>query len=187
MKATIDQAVTILRNGGLILYPTDTVWGIGCDATNAEAVSKIYNLKQRDDSKSMIILVDSLGRIPSYVSDVPDIAYDLIELSEKPLTIVFKNAKNLASNLIAADGSVGIRVVQHEFCQRLISRFGKPIVSTSANISGQPFAKSFDSIDEAIKNGVDFVVPPQFQSPVSNKPSSIIAVGSGGLVKVIRE
>lgn len=187
MKATIDQAVKTLRDGGLILYPTDTVWGIGCDATNVQAVSKIYALKQRNDSKSMIILVDALGRIPSYVANVPEIAYDLIELSEKPLTVVFQNAKNIASNLIAADGSIGIRVVQHEFCQRLIARLGKPIVSTSANISGQPFAKSFDDIDEAIINGVDFVVPPQFQNPVSQKPSGIIAVGSGGLIKVIRE
>lgn len=187
MQTTINQAAKVLNDGGIILYPTDTIWGIGCDATNPQAVARVYALKQRTDSKSMIVLIDSIGRIASYVADAPDIAYDLMELSDTPLTIVFEKAKNLAPNAVAPDGSIAIRVVQHDFCQRLIGKLRKPIISTSANISGKPFPKSFEEIDEAIKNGVDFVVPPQFHVPVSDKPSSIIAVGSGGLIKVIRE
>lgn len=187
MKATIDQAVKILREGGLILYPTDTIWGIGCDATDAQAVAKIIELKQRPDLKSLIVLVDTVGRIASYVTDVPDIAYDLVELTDKPLTIIYPEAKNLAKNVIATDGSIGIRVVQHDFCQHLIARFGKPIVSTSANISGEPFPKFFADIDARIKNGVDLIVPEQFDNPKSNSPSSIISLGKGGEVKVIRE
>lgn len=186
-SADIQKAFDVLRSGGIILYPTDTIWGIGCDATNPAAVEKIYKLKQRSDSKSMIVLVDVPGRIPSYVSDVPDIAWDLIDLADKPLTVIFQNAKNLAPNLVAQDGSVGIRVVKHDFCQRLIQRFGKPIVSTSANISGQPFPKDFDEIAQEIKQGVDWIVPTQYYAPVSDKPSSIVSVGVGGVVKVIRE
>lgn len=186
-SADINKAVDVLKNGGLILYPTDTIWGIGCDATNAVAVEKIYKLKQRTDSKSMIVLVEVSGRIPSYVNDVPEIAWDLIELADKPLTLIFPKAKNLAKNLIAQDGSIGIRVVNHEFCQRLIQRFGRPIVSTSANISGKEFPKNYAEISSEIKNGVEFIVPETYNSPLTDKPSSIILLGEGGLVNVIRE
>lgn len=187
MDQTIKQAVDVLRSGGVILYPTDTIWGIGCDATNPEAVSKIYKIKQREDSKSMLVLIDQPGRIPSYISEVPDIAWDLIDLADKPLTIIYSGAKNLAKNLVAQDGSIGIRVVKHDFCQRLIQRFGKPIVSTSANISGNPSPKGFYDIDESIKKLVDFIVPEKFDNPISNKPSGIIMLGPKGQIKVIRE
>lgn len=183
----IKNTVEILRNGGIILYPTDTIWGIGCDATNPEAVAKIYQIKQREDSKSMIVLIDKVGRIPSYVSEMPDLAWDLVELSDKPLTIIYPNAKNLAKNLIAADGSVGIRVANHEFCSKLIGRFGKPIVSTSANISGKSFPKSFYDIDKQIKDKVDHIVSEEFDHPLSDKPSGIIMLGINGEIKVIRE
>ena len=183
----IVAAINVLKSGGVILYPTDTIWGIGCDATNPAAVDKIYKLKQRDDSKSMIVLVDVPGRIPSYVNDVPEIAWDLIELADKPLTVIFQKAKNLAPNLVAQDGTVGVRVVKHDFCQRLIQRFGKPIVSTSANVSGHPSPKKYSEIAEEIKDGVDYIVPEVYNAPLSDKPSSIIAVGGGGVIKVIRE
>jgi L-threonylcarbamoyladenylate synthase len=187
LEQEIKNAVEVLRKGGIILYPTDTIWGIGCDATNPEAVSKIYQIKQREDTKSMLILIDKPGRIPSYISEMPEIAWDLIELSDKPLTIIYPKAKNLAKNLIAPDGSVGIRVVNHEFCSKLIGRFGRPIVSTSANISGKPFPKSFSNIDKEIKEGVDYMVSEEFDNPVSDKPSGIIMLGASGEVKVIRE
>ena len=183
----IVAAINVLKSGGVILYPTDTIWGIGCDATNPAAVDKIYKLKQRDDSKSMIVLVDVPGRIPSYVNDVPEIAWDLIELADKPLTVIFQNAKNLAPNLVAQDGTVGVRVVKHDFCQRLIQRLGKSIVSTSANVSGHPSPKKYSEIAEEIKDGVDYIVPEVYNAPLSDKPSSIIAVGEGGVIKVIRE
>ena len=186
-SADLNKTFEVLKNGGIILYPTDTIWGIGCDATNPAAIDKIYKLKQRNDSKSMIVLVDVPGRIPSYTSEIPEIAWDLIELSDKPLTIIFPKAKNLATNLVAQEGSVGIRVVNHEFCKRLIQRLGKPIVSTSANISGQPFPQNYNDISIEIKNGVDYIVPEIYNNPLTNRPSSIIAIGEGGLIKVIRE
>jgi len=187
MLEDISQAVKILKSGGIILYPTDTIWGIGCDATNPEAVSKIYQLKQREDSKSMLVLIDQPGRIPSYISEMPEIAWDLIELTDKPLTIIYPKAKNLAPNLIAPDGSIGIRVVNHEFCKKLIGRFGRPIVSTSANISGKPSPTSFNNIDKEIKEKVDFIVSKEFDNPVSDKPSGIIKLGLKGEIKIIRE
>ena len=187
MKEEINKAFLVLKSGGLILYPTDTVWGIGCDATNPEAVSKVYQLKQREDTKSMLVLIDKPGRIPSYVSEMPDLAWDLIELSDKPLTIIYPKAKNLAKNLIAPDGSIGIRVVNHDFCNLLIGRFGKPIVSTSANISGKTSPKSFYDIAQEIKDKVDFIVSEEFDHPVSDKPSSIIMLGVNGEIKVVRE
>ncbi len=187
MLEDISQAVKILKSGGIILYPTDTIWGIGCDATNPEAVSKIYQLKQREDSKSMLVLIDQPGRIPSYISEMPEIAWDLIELADKPLTIIYPKAKNLAPNLIAPDGSIGIRVVNHEFCKKLIGRFGRPIVSTSANISGKPSPTSFNNIDKEIKEKVNFIVSEEFDNPISDKPSGIIKLGVNGEIKIIRE
>jgi len=187
MNETLANTVEILRSGGVILYPTDTIWGIGCDATNEKAVSKIYKIKQREDSKSMLVLVDQPARISSYVDNVPEIAWDLIDLADKPLTIIFSGAKNLAKNLAAKDGSVGIRVVKHDFCQKLIQRFKKPIVSTSANIAGKPFPRSFEDIDEEIKKLVDLIVPQEYENSISDKPSGIIMLGPRGEIKVIRE
>lgn len=183
----ISKVVEILQAGGVILYPTDTIWGIGCDATNPTAVSAIYKLKQREDTKSMIILVDKPGRIPSYVSEMPDIAWDLIEQTITPLTIIYSGAKNLANNLIASDGTIGIRVVKHEFCQRVIERLRKPIVSTSANISGNPYPRSFGEIPGIIKEGVNFIVPEIYENSHSAKPSGVIMLGPKGEVKVLRE
>ena len=156
-QTDIKEALETLRNGGLILYPTDTIWGIGCDATNADAVERIFRLKGRDPAKSLIILLDSDHKLQGYVRDIPEVAYQLIEYSERPLTIVYSGAKNLAPNLLAADGTIGIRIVQHPFCSALLQRFRKPIVSTSANISGQPSPANFGEIDQAVIDGVDYV------------------------------
>ena len=187
MKDTLRQALTALRSGGLILYPTDTLWGIGCDATNEQAVARVLALKERDDAKGLIVLVDTETRIAGYVEEVPDMAYDLIALADRPLTVVFERAKNLAHNIIASDGSVGVRVVQHELCQRLVAQLGRPIVSTSANLSGSPAPRVLGEVDERIVRGVDFVVPERFHGPASDRPSGVVAIGSGGLVRVIRE
>lgn len=187
MKADIDKAVEVLQKGGLILYPTDTIWGIGCDATNAEAVKRLYELKQRADSKSMLVLIDTEAKLQSYVDVVPEVAYDLIELADKPLTIVFEGAKNLAPNLLADDGSVGIRVTAEAFSKQLCQRFRKPIVSTSANVSGNPSPSIYSEIDEQIKKGVDYVVEYRQNDAVKKSPSGIIKLGAKGEVKVIRQ
>ena len=181
------QTVEVLQRGGIILYPTDTVWGIGCDATNAEAVARVLELKQRSEAKGLIVLVDTSARIDRYVDDVPDIAYDLIDLATSPLTVVFDRGKNLASNLLPADGSVAIRVVQHEFCRRLVERLGRPLVSTSANVAGGATPRVLAEVDERIVRGVDMVVPEQFHCPMSSRPSGVVAVQRGGVVRVIRE
>ena len=154
----ISHALEVLRAGGLILYPTDTIWGIGCDATNPTAVERVYQLKGRDHSKSLIALLGNENQLVAYVNEVPEVAYQLIEYTERPLTIVYSGAKNLAPNLIADDGSVGIRIVNHVFCDPLLQRFRKPIVSTSANLSGQPAPKNFADISDEIINQVDYVV-----------------------------
>lgn len=187
MHDDIVKALEVLKNGGIILYPTDTIWGIGCDASNAEAVKKIYELKKRDDSKSMLLLVDSSAKINHLVKDVPEIAYDLIDLSDKPLTIIFDGAKNVAPNLIAEDGSIGIRVTTEEFTHKLLQRFKKAIVSTSANISGKASPNNFKEISQEIIDGVDYVVEYRQDDTKPSKPSSIIKLGSGGQIKVIRE
>ena len=140
-----------MREGGVILYPTDTIWGIGCDATNEDAVRRVYEIKQRQDSKAMLVLVDSSVKVDFYVRDVPEVAWDLIDLADKPLTIIYSGARNLAANLLAEDGSVGIRVTNEDFSKRLCQQFRKAIVSTSANISGQPSPKNFSEISEEIK------------------------------------
>jgi L-threonylcarbamoyladenylate synthase len=187
MNNDITKALEVLRNGGLILYPTDTIWGIGCDATNSEAVKKVYALKQRSDSKSMLVLVDYISRIERYVGEVPEVAWDLVELATSPLTVIYSGAKNLAPELVAEDGSVGIRVANDEFCQKLITRFGKPIVSTSANISGQPSPAFFNEIADEVKQGVDYVVVHRQDDNVARKPSGIIKLGKGGEIKIIRQ
>ncbi len=187
MIEDIKKACQVMNEGGVILYPTDTVWGIGCDATNPEAVRKVYEIKQRADSKAMLVLVDSSVKVDFYVSDVPEVAWDLIELADKPLTIIYSGARNLAPNLLAEDGSVGIRVTTEAFSHRLCQQFRKAIVSTSANISGQPSPACFSEISEEIKQAVDYVVQFRQDDASRPKPSSIIKLGAGGLIKIIRE
>ena len=176
-----------MREGGVILYPTDTVWGIGCDATNEDAVRRVYEIKQRQDSKAMLVLVDSSVKVDFYVRDVPEVAWDLIDLADKPLTIIYSGARNLAANLLAEDGSVGIRVTNEEFSKRLCQQFRKAIVSTSANISGQPSPKNFSEISEEVKSAVDYIVGYRQEEMSHPKPSSIIKLGKGGVIKIIRE
>ena len=176
-----------MNEGGVILYPTDTIWGIGCDATNEEAVRRVYQIKQRSDSKAMLVLVDSPVKVDFYVQDVPEVAWDLIEVADKPLTIIYSGARNLASNLIAEDGSVGIRVTNEEFSKRLCQQFRKAIVSTSANISGQPSPANHSEITEELKSMVDYVVGYRQEEMGHPKPSSIIKLDKGGVIKIIRE
>ncbi len=176
-----------MREGGVILYPTDTVWGIGCDATNEDAVRRVYEIKQRQDSKAMLVLVDSSVKVDFYVRDVPEVAWDLIDLADKPLTIIYSGARNLAANLLAEDGSVGIRVTNEDFSKRLCQQFRKAIVSTSANISGQPSPKNFSEISEEVKSAVDYIVGYRQEEMSNPKPSSIIKLDKGGVIKIIRE
>lgn len=176
-----------MSEGGVILYPTDTIWGIGCDATNEEAVRRVYEIKQRSDSKAMLVLVDSPVKVDFYVQDVPEVAWDLIELADKPLTIIYSGARNLAPNLLAEDGSVGIRVTGEVFSKRLCQQFRKAIVSTSANVSGQPSPGNFGEISEEIKSAVDYIVGYRQEEMVRPKPSGIIKLGKGGVIRIIRE
>lgn len=187
MHDDIKKALEVLHNGGLILYPTDTIWGIGCDATNPEAVKKIYALKQREDSKSMLVLTDSSAKLNGIVEEVPEMAWDLVEVTNKPLTIIYPGAKNLAPNLIAADGTIGIRVTEEVFSKTLCSRFKKPIVSTSANISGTPAPRHFGEVTDEIKEGVDYIVNYRQDETSNPAPSGIIKLGVNGEVTVIRE
>ena len=186
LKDEVNKALEVIQAGGIILYPTDTIWGLGCDATNQSAVEKIIKLKGRAENKSMIVLLDTENKLESYVSDIPEIAYDLIEYAENPLTIVFSGAKNLAPNVINEDKSVGIRVVKHPFCQQLIQRFRKPIVSTSANISGQSSPKNFSEISDEILNGVDYVVDFEQDDMTEKKPSTIMKLEESGRFSFIR-
>ncbi len=176
-----------MREGGVILYPTDTIWGIGCDATNEDAVRRVYEIKQRQDSKAMLVLVDSSVKVDFYVRDVPEVAWDLIDLADKPLTIIYSGARNLAANLLAENGSVGIRVTNEDFSKRLCQQFRKAIVSTSANISGQPSPKNFSEISEEVKSAVDYIVGYRQEEMSNPKPSSIIKLDKGGVIKIIRE
>ena len=187
MQEDINRAFQVLKTGGIILYPTDTIWGIGCDATNTEAVKRVYNLKQREEAKSMLVLVDDSYRILRYVKEVPDMAWQLLEVSDHPMTIIYPGAINLAPNLINNDGTIGIRVVRDEFCQKLISKFNRPIISTSANISGRPAPAVFDEITEEIKKGVDYIVTWRQEDQTKAKPSSIIKIGLGGEIEIIRK
>lgn len=179
------NALLILKSGGLILYPTDTVWGIGCDATNHEAVQKVYKLKNREDSKALICLVSDLRMLENHVDQVPDAAYDIIEYSDSPTTIIYDSPIRVANNLVAEDNSLAIRVVNNKFCEKLIRKFKKPIVSTSANVSGNKTPLNFSEIDVQILEGVDYVVNLQ-QDQKSSKPSAIIKLKNDGSVKVIR-
>ena len=187
MKEEIKRACEVMQKGGVILYPTDTIWGIGCDATNEEAVKRVYEIKKRADSKAMLVLVDSDVKVDFYVKDVPEVAWDLIQYATKPLTVIYDDARNLAPNLIGEDGSVGIRVTSEEFSKQLCFRFRKAIVSTSANISGEPSPASFSEIQDEIKQAVDYIVEYRQDEPAGAKPSSILKLGRGGLIKIIRE
>lgn len=183
----IKSALAVLQNGGVILYPTDTIWGIGCDACNEEAVQKVYTIKNRNDSKSMLVLMENAALLDRYVDEVPDIAFDLIELTDKPLTIIYDGAKSLAKNLVAEDGSIGIRITTEAFSSELIRRFKRPIVSTSANRSGNPSPSRFDEIDQEIIDSVDYVVKYRQDDTHKAAPSGIIKLGRGGEIKIIRE
>lgn len=187
MNDDIKKAAQVLYEGGIILYPTDTIWGIGCDATNEDAVKKVFEIKKRIDSKALIVLTDSPVKLEYYVREVPDIAWDLIELSDKPLTIIYDNARNVAPNLIADDGSLAIRITNEKFSHELCKRFRKAIVSTSANISGMPSPQNFDEISDEIKNSVDYIVNFRQNEINKAKPSSIIKLSANGCVKIIRE
>ena len=186
-KEDIKNAVDVMRKGGVILYPTDTVWGIGCDATNAEAVAKVYKIKRRDDSKALICLADSTDRVQRYVRNVPDVAWDIMELADKPTTVILDGAVNLAPNLIADDGSIGMRVTSEEFSKELCFRFQKPIVSTSANISGQPAAQNYCDISQELLEAVDYVCWTRRQEHKPHTPSSIIKLTADGVVTIIRK
>lgn len=183
----VAEALKVLRAGGIILYPTDTVWGIGCDAENAEAVKKIYALKKREDTKGMLVLVEKPERIDSYVDKVPEIAWSLIEVADSPLTIIYPGARNLPDNLLPPEKTIGIRVVNNHFCELLIRKLNRPLVSTSANIAGKKSPALFHDIDQEIIDGVDYVVPMDAEEEHTGKPSSIIMLGVGGEVKIIRE
>ena len=187
MIEEIKKAIEVLRNGGVILYPTDTIWGLGCDATNPEAVQRIFEIKKRAETKSMLVLVDSPAKIQAYVNEIPDMAWDLIELTTKPLTIIYSDAKNLAPNLIGQDKSIGIRVTQEAFSKKLCEMFRKPIVSTSANISGEKSPATFLEISEVIKSAVDFVVNFRQDEATPVAASSIIKLGIGNQIQIIRK
>ncbi|MEI7675631.1 MAG: L-threonylcarbamoyladenylate synthase [Bacteroidales bacterium] len=187
MQEDIIEAIKVLQSGGIILYPTDTIWGIGCDATNEVAVQKVFELKKRVDSKALLVLVDSAVKVDFYIDEVPEIAWDLIDYAEKPLTIIYSGARNLAQNLIAEDGSVGIRVTKEDFSRKLCERFRKAIVSTSANISGETSPSNFSQISPEIIKNVDYVVKFRQTDLYNSKPSGIIRIDKGGLFKIIRE
>ena len=183
----IKNAVEVLRKGGVILYPTDTIWGLGCDASNADAVRRIYEIKKREDSKALICLVDSPDRLQRYFRNIPDIAWDLIDYAERPLTLILDNAVNVAPNLVAEDGSLGMRVTKEEFSRQLCYRFQKALVSTSANLSGEPSPKSFYDIPEEITSQVDYIVQFARGRKSDGRPSSIIKLAEDGSVSIIRK
>lgn len=182
----IEEALKVLRSGGLILYPTDTVWGIGCDATNADAVAEIYKLKKREDGKSMIVLLADENEIPKYVSDPNPRIFDYIKGIHKPTSFIYEGGINLAKNMIQDDGTVAIRITGDPFCRQLIRRFGKPVVSTSANISGYPAPAIFEDIDIEIKNGVDYIVQHRQDDQAAALPSAIVKLNADGSLTIIR-
>jgi L-threonylcarbamoyladenylate synthase len=187
MEEEIKNAIEVLRKGGVILYPTDTVWGIGCDARNKEAVAKVYKLKKRAEYKSLVALVCDHTMLNRHVKEVPEVAWELLDAAEEPLTIIYPDARMLAENMIAADGSVGIRIVKEPFCNTLIHKFGKPLVSTSANVSGEETPLNFSDIKLDIVNNVDYIVNYRRNEENNVKPSTIIKVAMNGEVKIIRK
>ncbi len=182
----VTKTVHYLKKGKIILYPTDTIWGIGCDATNNKAVQKVYQIKNRDKNKSMIVLLSSVEELPKYIEKVPLLAYDLINNAVSPLTIIYSNAKDVLKNVRAADKSIAIRIVKHEFCSEIIKKIGKPLLSTSANFSGQPTPVIFSQINEELKNKVDYVVGMYQDTIVSTKSSTLIKLNENGTFKVLR-
>lgn len=186
MKEIIDEAVSILKAGGVILYPTDTVWGLGCDATNAEAVAKVFAIKRRSEAKSLVLLACDLDMVALHVKEIPSIAIDLVEVNDAPMTIVYPGAQGLAANVVAEDGSVGIRIPRHEFCEHLVRRLRRPLVSTSANVSGEPAPSSFSEIAPEILGAVDWVAPRKFEQGSTGRASQIIKLGLRGEVEIIR-
>ena len=196
MKAEeiLNEALRVVRAGGTILYPTDTVWGLGCDATRAEAVRRIYEIKQREDSKSLVLLACDMDMVARYVKEIPSIAIDLVEVNDAPMTIIYPGAIcsesgdkwHLAANVVAEDGSVGIRIPLMDWCKQLAFKLGRPVVSTSANISGEPTPRRFSDIPQEIKDAVDFVVPPSVDSQSTGKASQILKVGLRGEIEIIR-
>ena len=204
MQESIQKALEVLRAGGVILYPTDTVWGIGCDATNPEAVAKVYEIKRRADSKSLVLLASDIDMIARYVKEIPEMAIQLVEVNDKPMTIIYPDAikgfepdasgvlpkadrRALAFNTVAEDGSVGIRIPMMEFCQQLVFKLGRPLVSTSANISGEPTPKRYSEISEEIRSAVDHVVDPSLERGSTGQSSSIIKVGLDYSIEIIRK
>lgn len=185
-QQAIREAVQVLNQGGVILYPTDTVWGLGCDATNSEAVRRIFAIKRRADSKAMLSLTDAVGRVDYYFDRVPEIAWDLWEVADKPLTLILPRARNVAPELIAADGTMGMRITHEAVSNALCARLRRPLVSTSANISGEPTARCFADISQEVKQAVDYIVPLRQSEAANPAPSGIIKVDDGGLIQVIR-
>ena len=187
MRQEVERAVAVLRAGGVILYPTDTVWGLGCDATNAEAVAKIYGLKRSADKKSMLVLCASADMVVRYVNRAPGIAFEVMELATEPLTLILPGAAGVAANLVPEEGTLGVRVPDHAFCSSMLRAFGRPVVSTSVNISGEPAALSLAEAPRELVEGVDFVVNPRFEGRPTRKPSSIVTFTEDGAVNVIRK
>jgi L-threonylcarbamoyladenylate synthase len=187
MKEEILKAAEVVRRGGLILYPTDTVWGVGCDATNDEAVARVYELKRSADKHAMTVLVGATDDVGRYVKRVPEVAWQLFEVAEEPLTLILPGGAGVSPGLIPEGGTIGIRVPKHDFCTALLRRLGRPLVSTSANISGEATPLTFEQIPAAIRQGVDMIVSQRFEGRPTRKPSSIIMVGPGGEIKIIRE
>ena len=186
MKEEIQKCIEVLKAGGIILYPTDTVWGIGCDATNKEAVQKIYDLKKRTDSKSLIVIVANDRMLNYHVKDVPELAWDIIDIASKPTTIIYQDGKNLAENVMPEDNTIAIRMIKQGFSHQMAFNLRKPIVSTSANISGSPTPVSFNEISDDIKNGVDFIVNQSFDTG-NKKPSSLMKLGVNGDIEILRK
>lgn len=187
MKQAIDEALSVLNAGGVILYPTDTVWGIGCDATNSAAVSRIFDIKKRSGAKSLVLLACDLDMVARYIKEIPSIAIDLVEVNDAPMTIVYPGAQGLAPEVVAEDGSVGIRIPANEFCVQLVRRLRRPLVSTSANISGEPAPESFRDISEEIRSAVDWCAPRRFEEGATGRASQIIKLGLRGEVEIIRK
>ncbi len=186
MKGEIKSAIEVLRSGGVLIYPTDTIWGIGCDATNEGAVARVFDMKQRSESKSLIILVDSLAMLKQYVPEFPEIIHSFLQKAERPTTVIYNNPRGLAPNVVAQDDTVAIRMVKHEFCEKLIHEFGKPLVSTSANISGCPAPGDFHEIDPLLLNKADYIVNLPLKKS-QNTASQIIKVNDLGKIEYLRK
>lgn len=186
MNEDIKKAIEVLRKGGVILYPTDTIWGIGCDATNSAAVKRIYEIKHREENKAMLVLLDSMTELDKYVDNIPSMAYDLNELSEKPITIIYNNVTGVAPELLGDNHSVGIRISREPFTQELCRQLRRPIVSTSANVSGAPSAAFFAEISDEIKQAVDYIVSYRQDDTTPHQPSSVVMLSPDNVVKILR-